>query len=371
MGLLKKKKNEHYSYEEIDKRNATYNLVIGERSNGKTFGFLLKVLQLYLATGKQGAYIRRWADDFKKGRGQTLWSGIISEGKLNGTGYDGIDFRGNAWYLYKKDEELDKKVYDNEPLMYAFALTNMEHDKSTSYPNVDIIGFDEFISRTAPLPDEFVLFMNTVSTIVRHRPNVKIYMMANTVNKYSEYFKEMGLSHVKNQEPGTIDLYEYGESELKVAIEYCSTLETKEAKEASKYFAFDNPKLHMITGGAWEMAIYPHLPVKYKPKDIVFTFFIVWDDQIFQCEIICVEKLNFIYIHEKTTELKDTDKDLIYSPEPDPRVNWHRRLSDGTQRSNKILQYFHLDRVYYQNNEIGESIRNYLQYCKNYSIIKS
>ena len=32
------------------------------------------------------------------------------------------------------------------------------------------------------------------------------------------------------------------------------------------YFAFNNPKLQMITSGAWEMAIYPHNKVKYKPK---------------------------------------------------------------------------------------------------------
>ena len=66
-------------------------------------------------------------------------------------------------------------MYDKQPFCYAFALSELEHDKSTAYPNVTTVLFDEFLSRKSYLPDEFVLFMNTLSTIIRERDNVKIY----------------------------------------------------------------------------------------------------------------------------------------------------------------------------------------------------
>lgn len=370
MGIFKKN-NKFYSLDEIDKRNATYNVIIGERSNGKTFSVLQRILENYIKRREQGSIIRRWDLDFKRGRGDAMFASLVNEGMLINTDYDGIEFKSGRWYLYRYDYDLNKKLLEDEPFCYSFSLSNMEHDKSTSYPRITTIVFDEFLSRTTPLPDEFVLFMNCISTIIRHRDNVKIYMLGNTVNKDSIYFKEMGLKHISKMEPGQIDLYKYGDSGLTVAVEYCNTF-VKNKKKSDKYFAFDNEKLKMITGGAWELAIYPHLPMKYKPKDIKFKYFIKWDDEILQCEIIRIDKVCFTYIHKKTSPIKDENKDLIFSPEPDPRKNWRRRISDCVDdKGKKIWQYFIEDRVYYQDNEIGEIMRNYLIYCKQFSIIKS
>lgn len=363
-------KIEFYSLTEIEKRKCQYNIIIGERSNGKTFACLEKILKTYLKTGKQGAIIRRWDTDFKRGRGDVMWTGHIDAGLLDKTNWDGIEYKLGKWTLYKWDEDLDKKVYDKEAFCYSFALSNMEHDKSTSYPNITNIVFDEFLTRQSPLPDEFVLFMNCLSTIIRHRDDVTIYMLGNTVNKDSLYFKEMGLKHISKMNKGDIDVYEYGDSGLKVAVEYCGT-SNRQKKKSDKYFAFDNEKLKMITSGAWELAIYPRLPLKYRPKDIKFTFFINYDDVILQCEIIKVEKIRFLYIHSKTTPIKNEDKDIIFSNIADPRRNWRRRINGcNDELESRIWQFFKQDKVYYQSNEVGEMVRNYLIYCNNYSIIK-
>lgn len=96
----------------------------------------------------------------------------------------------------------------------------MEHDKSTNYDGIINAVLDEFLTRSYYLPNEFVLFMNVLSTIIRDRDNVKIFMMGNTVNQYCPYFAEMGLTHIKEMKKGDIDVYEYGESGLTVAVEY-------------------------------------------------------------------------------------------------------------------------------------------------------
>lgn len=182
------------------------------------------------------------------------------------------------------------------------------------------------------------------------------------MNKYCPYFKEMGLTHIKDMKVGDIDLYRYGDSELTVAVEYCQP--NKEGKPSDLYFAFDNPKLSMITGGAWEIDIYPHCPIKYRHCDILFTFFILFDGETLQCEIIMQDNNYFCYIHRKTTELKDLDADLIYSPEYDPRPNHRRKITKpSSQVERRIYDLFVHDKVFYQDNEIGEIVRNYLIWC--------
>ncbi len=362
-----------YNLRRLNKTGATYRIAFGERSNGKTFACLEEVLRGYDKDGSQGGYIRRWDDDFKGKRGQTLWDGIIANSKYwkdhFSSTWDRIRYKSGAWYLWKHDEELKCDIWSEEPIMYAFSLSTMEHDKSTSYPRIKIIIFDEFLTRRSYLPDEFVLFMNTVSTIVRHRKDVIIYMMGNTVNKSCPYFTEMGLTNVRNMKVGKIDIYHYGESSLTVAVEYAEGI-SKDGKDSDVYFAFNNPKLQMITGGAWEMAMYPHLPCKYRRKDIKFKYFIIFEQDILQCEIIKIGRNSFTYIHRKTTEIQNPDKDLIYSTDVDMRPNWRRRITKCTnERDNIIASYFINERVFYQDNEVGEIIRNYMMWCKTTPLI--
>ena len=238
----------------------------------------------------------------------------------------------------------------------------MEHEKGNSYPLIDIIFFDEFMTRGTYLPDEFILFMNTVSTIVRSRDNVQIIMAANTVSQYCPYFEEMGLSHVRQMKKGAIDVYNYGDSNLKVAIEYCDSPNT--FKPSDVYFAFDNPKLKMITGGAWELDIYPHLQNKFTEKEIVFMYFVVFKEHILQCEIVVRDNEAFTYIHKKTTPVKHENQDIIFTTEADQRSNYFGRLTKPvTKAGKKILYFFVNNKVFYQSNEVGEIMQHYLNWA--------
>ena len=358
-------KYKYYSLKNILKKGAQYNVVFGERSNGKTFAALKYGLEQFCLHGKQTAIIRRWNEDFTGKRGKVMFDAIVTNGivtKLTGGEWTDIYYYGSRWYLCRYDPETGKRILHEKAIAYGFSLSGMEHDKSTAYPDITTIIFDEFLTRSMYIPDEFVLFMNTISTIIRNRSDVKIFMLGNTVNKYCPYFKEMGLKHIKEMQPGDIDLYRYGESDLTVAVEY--TQPNRAGKESDLYFAFDNPKLTMITGGAWEIDIYPHLPIKYKPKDILFTYFIEFSGELLQAEIINVDDNIFTFIHRKTTELKEPDKDLIYSPEFDPRPNWHRKITQPHSAiEKKIVAQFKKDKIFYADNEVGEIVRNYLIWC--------
>ena len=360
-------KQKFYSLSRINSKHCQYNIIIGERSNGKTYSCLLQGIENFVNKGEQMAYIRRYREDFRGKRGDRLFESIVNDGRisqLTDGEYDMVKHQAAQWYLGHYDEDLQKVVSNPEPFCFGFSLSEMQHDKSISYPNITTVVFDEFLTRQYYLPDEFVTFMNVLSTIIRHRDNVTIYMLGNTVNKYCPYFKEMGLGHVAEMEKGKIDIYSYSESKLKVAVERCANL-NKGGKRSDIYFAFDNPQLAMITGGAWEIALYPHLPVKYKPSNIVFIYFIIFDDNILQCEIVNVEDSYFTYIHRKSTPIQDEDNDIIFSESYDPRPNHFRNIRKPTKKyTKKIADFFKEEKIFYQDNEVGEMVRNYLQFCK-------
>lgn len=357
---------EFYTLDHILSKECLYNIIFGERSNGKTYALLTYILKLYVKNKIQGALIRRWKEDFRGKRGQTMFDALVEDGsvsRLTNGEYMSIYYYSGKWYLANPDARTGKMVPAEEPFCYGFALSDVEHDKSTSYPKIKTIFFDEFLTRQYYLPDEFVLFMNVISTIVRHRDDVKIFMCGNTVNQYCPYFREMGLGHIKDMNKGAIEVYKYGESRLRVAVEYADSISDK-GKPSDIYFAFNNPKLTMITGGAWEMAMYPHLPYKYMPKDIKLTYFMRFNDEVLQCEIVRVKKSLFTYIHRKTTPIKNEDKDIIYELEYDARPNHIRNIRHcSLPISKKIGKFFEENKVFYQDNEVGEIVRNYLVQC--------
>lgn len=356
----------YYRLTRILKENALYNIIYSERSNGKTYAALEYGIEQYFKHGYELAVIRRMEDDFLKNRGSQLFANLVSNGvveKLSDGKYTEIIYKNRRWYFSYWDDEKEKRIMCDKPFAYAFAISTMEHDKSTSYPDVKTIVFDEFMSRTGYLNDEFTLFMNTLSTIIREKDDVKIFMLGNTVNKYCPYFEEMGLTNAGKMKQGTIDVYTYGDTDLTVAVEYAE--KTSKGKKSDKYFAFNNPKLKMITSGEWEIDIYPHLPVKYKPKEVLYNYFIEFGNDILHCEIISTDDGAFTFIHRKTTPIKNDKSDLVYTTRFTNHYPLQRRnlLKSKDKLGRKIYTFFERDKVFYQTNEIGEIMRNYLMWC--------
>ena len=358
-------KQKFYDLTNILDKEAQYNIIIGERSNGKTYAVLLHGVKSYAKTGSQMAIVRRWRDDFVGKRGATMFNALVDNGeikKATKNEWTDVYYFSSRWYFCRYDENGNRETCET-PFAYGFSLSGMEHDKSTSYPRITTILFDEFVSRSGYLPDEFSLFMNTISTIVRNRKQgIKIFMCGNTVSKYCPYFGEMGLKHIKEMKQGDIDLYTYGDSDLRVAVEFCKP--NKSGKDSDVFFAFDNPRLKMISSGVWEVGIYPHCPTKIRPKDIVFTYYIIFDTDVCECNVVLQENKYFTFIHRKTSELKSPDEDLIYSTQFDARPNWRRKITiPRSDLERRIAEFYIKDKIFYDSNETGEIIRNYLMWC--------
>lgn len=376
----KKKKvvKEYYTFDHMIEKypDATYYMAFSERGNGKTYDMMKKAVEDYFRHGWQMAYIRRFNESFKGVNGNKLAQDMVRDGiveKESGGEWTGITHIGRQWFFYRTETKTkrdgtteERKVINRDPFMIAFALETADTDKGARYDRVHKIFFDEFLTRKFYLQDEFVILSNVISSIVADRPDVKIFMAGNTVSKVAcPYFREMGLTGVKKQEQGTIDLYKYGESKLQVAVEYCAN--RAKSKDNEKYFAFGNPRLKMITDGMWEVAVHPHLPkeFKYAPKDVCFKFFVYFDDELMQCEVVSKQTFLFLYITPKTTPLKYPDNELIYSDKYDLRPNWRRSIyRDNLNVSAKLRPYLSNGRVFFSDNMTGEFFDGYLKWAR-------
>lgn len=373
MGLRKPK---YYDISHLikDYPDAYYYIAFGERSNGKTYSALSYAIERYFNHDEQFAYIRRFGEDVKRKNLQTLLSAHVENGLIQSLSqgqYNLVNYTTGKFVAYNYDEDTGKITNDVQPMGYAFDLNAMEHHKSTSYPKVTTIIFDEFLSRQGYLPNEFILFMNTLSTIIRDRRNVNIFMIGNTVNRFCPYFGEMGLSHVKDQKPGTIDIYNYAETGLQVVVEYCDPMSKRGGKESDIYFAFDNPQLKMITGGAWEISIYPHLENKYRPMDVMAEFFIMFDGAILHAEIVVTENEYYMFVHPKTTPIQNEEKDIIYTDRPSGKWNYRIGFYNQKDRLSSFINKLLLEnRIFYSDNETGEVLRNYIIWSIQYKSVK-
>lgn len=355
--------DKYYSLKNILKENADYNIIVGKRSNGKTYSVCDLPLQ---DRGKKKpeltriAYIRRYDTDILSKNIAGLFKSHDIEKMTKGK-YNHVKYYARNFYLCKREEGEIIEI-EEEPFCRTFSLNTWEHDKGVDNGFFDYILFDEFITRNSYLKDEFVIFCNVLSTILRDRDGSKIFLLANTVNKYCIYFGEMGIKNVDTMEQGEIRTqnYGHGNEQLKIAIEYCA--DSENTKKVKKYFLFDNPQLNMITSGKWEIKNYPHLTETIFPQDILQRFYIKFDHKILTCEI-CKGKsalICFIYQQTKPIDFEKT-KNIVFDFTPNTRKNFFVNLRAGT--NNRLVQVFQRliqeQRIFFNSNETGEIFRNW------------
>lgn len=368
---------EYYTLEPIEKIGAVYNCIFGTRSYGKTYALLEKFLLAYWKGRKenkivQAAYIRRYDDAIKPKFAGTVTNTLIKNGndenrikQITDGMYDNAIYKNNAWYLSKYDKETGLTNTDSNPFMLAFALNTWDKMKGGSFPFVTDIWFEEFIEvSTKPyLTNEWSIFLNVVSTIARRR-DVRVWLTGNTINVYCPYFKNLGAKNVKNMKAGQIDVYSIGKTDRKIAVEMTyDTEHYKESKKNNAYlYAFEDPRLQMLTKSTWEIGAYPLVVDEIKQTDICGRFFIEFDDELFACEIVNNDNA-YIYIHAHNDPLRPPDdSELYYTPEFSTKPNYRRRIDrPATDAESVIYNLFRLDKVVYDSNATGNAIDNYLK----------
>lgn len=218
-------KQVHYNIDNIEKLNANFNLIYGEKSNGKSYQVKHKMgVEHYLKTGKRFILMRRWREDISN-----LWIeqyfADVDVAKITNGKYNCITTYRKVIYFGNYSEETNK-VIKGEKIGYAMALSTEQHYSGGSFLDVDNIIFEEFMDRRMYLPREPEKLMIFYSTVDRKRGSTKIWMVGNTISRVCPYLTDWGLMNiVKSQKQGDINelIIHNEENDVKIAIEYCKS----------------------------------------------------------------------------------------------------------------------------------------------------
>lgn len=372
------KKSGHYDIKPILDTNSYINIIVGKRSNGKSYAVLGEILRDYMENGRTTVMLRRWVQDFITENTVNLFNSHVANGFIDMVSsglWTDICYYCKAWYFCKYDEN-GKRTKDRKPFMYAMALRNAEQHKSGwNDPNCYNILFDEFLATSDKyLPDEWQYFKTYVSTIQREKPDdeFRIFFVGNTLNSRSPYFKNLGLKKVFNQEYGTIEVYKFGN--INLAIELTSEMGKDSELHEGFFYAFGDKTSRMSTHGIWELDEYPCRTKEMddiNEENIAFRFFIIYDEEsyeegngILQCEIVSDTKGPYVFVHQRTYKLKDSNwqDDLIYMFTPDLRPNVRDTFRDPRDKLDKAINKMFLCKQFrYQDNDTGAILEEYLK----------
>lgn len=184
-----------YSYNELRSHQGLFNFVLSNRGGGKTFGAKVLGIKSYIKSkkktgqGEQFAYVRRYDSEFETK--DQFFDDIIANGMFED--YEFI-VKGYKGYIREKVEEGEEEN-EWEILCFFIPLSVSQRYKSTPYPNVTKIFFDEFIidkGNIRYVRNEVVVFLELFETIDRKRDKTDAFFLANTVslvNPYFSYFK--------------------------------------------------------------------------------------------------------------------------------------------------------------------------------------
>lgn len=235
----------------LDKKG-DINVIWGQRSNGKTYSYLKYALENCRDTGRTFVYVRRWAEDISiKNMAKLLSPLPIRE--IFGDDKS-IIFGKGAFTLVSENA-------DEEPqtLGWAISLNQVAHTKSQTFTNAQIVILDEFLQLKSErqLRDEFDAWEQTLSTVLRTTNDARIFILGNSVSKYSPYFTPYGI------DPNTMKQGEIKEIELpneeglptKVCAEWCA-FNKKVGKRTSKYVRGSK----MAKTGEWEIEEVANIP---------------------------------------------------------------------------------------------------------------
>lgn len=344
---------------------------IGGRTGGKTYGWLEKILEAWWQEDRPSVLCRRLKDTFEDGAYNDVWAELLDNGWRKKLGCDVIVKKKMAFYCGYKDSA-GKVVLDDKPFCYCVALSTIENKKST-FPDIKMKYFlyDEFLTRDGYyLKDEFILLANAISTCKRKVSDAKIIMSANTVSWGCPYFREFGLYEVQKMKQGDIQIYEFtdGIRKTTMLVEYTLASNYKGKKESDRYFAFNNPRLKMITDGDWEIPMYRRLiDVEYRDTTLINrnVYFNYGND--FCCaEFRTGEKIgDFVYIRPYQVSKKKPIDDRFVRVYTDGIFSDDDRYRNniGNDNIDKIIRtLYKKNKFYYADNTCGELIRNVLVY---------
>jgi hypothetical protein len=335
--------------------NSDFIMLLGERANGKSYCVKSILLSECYKNDKEFIYLRRFELDIKDSLCVSYF-GDCPVAEITDGEYTCIDVFRKGIYFANIDDE-SGKIKRGKKIGYCHCLSGAEHYKSLSFPKVDFIDFEEFISVDGNyLFNEPDKLQHYVSTIFRHRKG-KVFLVGNLISRICPYYREWGISKIMAKA-------------VEGSVNYCKIDETVIAVYLTDSLNFNSGMFFgniakNITKGEYETHSVPHLPHSpYKYKTL-YSFVLQYNEFKFLCSLLQEhEHANNItwYVQPKTTEIHKKTRVIsnIFSTDPYNIMSFAGLTPNEKQIINLLLQ----DRVCYSDNLTGTEFINILKYFK-------
>lgn len=349
-----------YTPQRVD---AVWNAFISDRSSGKTTAWLIVGLIAYVEDGTITHYVRSKEQMIRESNINKIYSVIESCGyisKITNDKYNGIEYRRNVrgFYLVCKDSEGNTIASDTNCCCKVLSIDNNDNYKSSyQCDKADFVIFDEFINAYYK-SGEFVVFCDLLSTLFRKRLTGYIIMLANTINRRSEYFDELGCrDFIETAEQGDKITYELNGTTVHVEI-VGTKLDDKRKLFNSRYFNFSNLRLNSITGAGWSIDNVPHI-TKKADSILVKNVFVHYQTNYVQLYVVKVNEYGLCIHAVKSNAPKKKDC-IIYSVSDDFSDKKYI-YSKGNDRFSKWLWGYMYDskKWFFATNSVGSIIKAY------------
>lgn len=249
----------YYRLDAILKHNAIYNILIGERSNGKSYAVKERLLTNAFNSDAQFVYLRRFDRDITASNVESYFGDMPISILTNGEYTNVTTYRS---HIYFSNFDENGKVKRGKMIGYYLALNNDERTKSQTFPCVTDLVYEEFVTTRMYLPDEPNRLLHLVSTIARDR-DIKVWLVGNTINRICPYFLDWNLRNIPKQRENEIDDYDYKRTNMdgdefttRISVERCESSNT----HSNMFFGAVSES---IAGGKWETKEVPKLQQKY------------------------------------------------------------------------------------------------------------
>lgn len=355
----------YYSLDKILEYDASWYVVFGQKSNGKTYTIIRHALEEYFKTGLPFVYLRRYKEELSEFNIHKVLlphCDLIekcTQGKYNTLVY----YRRRA-YLAKVNENgtvtKSKKV-----VMYTYSLTTYQTENGGDIGETSLIFYDEFFSDQTYLKDEMLKLTTCISNIVRDRTNTKIFLAGNSVNYVCPFFDHTGIS-LDDLKQGHINEITY-KTGTKIVVEWTAANNVT-ADVSNKLFGFSDRALRLTQTGEFTENEYKKIGY-----DDLFCFNRVASILFhgkdsgrvnIECYILVHRKTGqpILYFRQSTDEggydviIKKRNVASLFSYE-DVTENVIYSLRDMPKVSNQIRWLLTTGRDYYDTNKTGEYVK--------------